>query len=434
MGPIYTVQDILDMIKRRFGMILAVTILGCGAALVFAMNQTHLYHSVEIIQIEQSTIAEELAVQTVEGSSARPLQLIEQQLMSRKSLTQIVEKYDLYGNMPSLLISDKVFNLRRAVAIDGVAAVREGFADDGKIAILSIRVELDDPVLAQKVAHDLADRTRALSTSRRQAQAEETLAFFSEQERNMQMRIEALEREIEAYRIENGVAGEGNADFILTEVATLNASILDLDRAIIEAQLARTQIDRSARRSTVQRMEQEIDAQLETLAGQRQLLDERREGLRLSLQTSPEVDRALSRFDRQMAQLQSQITTIAARRTDAQVGFSLENASHGEQMTTLEEAVVPDHPVTSSRKKTALMGAVASVGLAMVIAWLMELRHPVIRSARQMTRETGLIPVVSIPEVRRPGFFTRMKRAQKRRSVAAQHGRQARLARSATRS
>jgi hypothetical protein len=49
-----------------------------------------------------------------------------------------------------------------------------------------------------------------------------------------------------------------------------------------------------------------------------------------------------------------------------------------------------------------------------VVAFLLDLRHPVLRTSAQMTRETGLSPVVSIPvlEPRRRGLLTRLLRAR----------------------
>jgi hypothetical protein len=67
--------------------------------------------------------------------------------------------------------------------------------------------------------------------------------------------------------------------------------------------------------------------------------------------------------------------------------------------------------VTGARKTKALMGAAASALLALLAAFLQELRHPVLRTAAQMERETGLVPVVSIPvmDTRPPrrGLFRR---------------------------
>ncbi|KEJ89264.1 chain-length determining protein [Sulfitobacter donghicola] len=429
MGPIYTWQDFLDMTRRRLGVISFVIILGCVASLYWALSHVHLYSSSEVIQVEQPKINDELARSTVEGSSARRLQLIQQQLMARASLQDIIEKYDIYANLEALKPSEKVNLLRQSVTINGVAAAREGFADDGTISVLTITAQMEQAQLARDVAHEFAEQTRNLMAAQRREQTEQTLTFFQQQETVVLANIADLEAELEVYRRENDLTGEGGVEFRLAEIAQLNEAILGLDREIITAQLARTQIDRSARASTVQREERALDAQLQTLTQQRSLLDQRRTALRETIQGSPEIQRSLADFDRRMEQLRNQLEEIATRRNEAQVGFNLETAAQGERLKTIEEAQVPDYPITMSKKKRAIMGAAASVVLAFAIAWLLELRRPVIRSARQMKRETGVMPVVSIPELAPKYQNSKWRKAREKRRAAGKAGRASRLAR-----
>ncbi|MGJ8544840.1 MAG: GumC family protein [Sulfitobacter sp.] len=426
MGPIYSLADVIDMVRRRFWVMALVVLLGCAAALNWAAGQVHLYRSSEVIQIEQPKIAGEMARSAIEGSSARRLQLIEQQLMARSSLQEMIDEFGLYQNLTGLTQSEKIDLLRRSVSITGVAAARQGFADDGTISVITITAEMETAKLAQGVAHAIADRTRELSAIQRQEQTAETLAFFEQQEANITREITDLESELANFRSANDLSLSGGVDFQLAEIASLNDAILEMDRAIITAQLARTQIDRSARSATVQRQETEIDAQLETLQGQRSLLIERRSGLRATINSSPETDRDLSRFNRRMEQLQNQLDVIATRRSEAEVGFSLETAARGERLTTIEEAPLPDYPITMSKKKRAIMGGVASVLLAFGVAFLLELRRPVIRTAAQMQRETGIMPVVSVPEL-----APESRQGRKARQARSLQGRDARAARRA---
>jgi len=429
MGPIYTWQDFLDMTRRRLGVIAFVIIAGCFASLYWAMSYVHLYQSSEVIQVEQPKINDDLARSTVEGSSARRLQLIQQQLMARVSLQQIIDKFKIYENLTALKPSEKVQLLRQAVTINGVAAAREGFSDDGTISVLTITAQMEQAQLARDVAHEFAEQTRALMAAQRREQTAQTLAFFQQQEKVVLDNIAALEAELETYRTANDLTIEGGVEFRLSEVAQLNEAILDLDREIISAQLARTRIDRTARASTVQREERELDTQLQTLTQQRTLLDQRRTALRATIQGSPETQRTLADFDRRMEQLRTQLEAIAARRNDAQVGFNLEVGAQGERLTTIEEAQVPDYPITMSKKKRAIVGAMGATGLAFVIAWLLELRRPVIRSARQMERETGILPVVSIPELAPKYQSSKWRLAREKRRAAGKAGRAARMAR-----
>jgi uncharacterized protein involved in exopolysaccharide biosynthesis len=429
MGPIYTWQDFVDMTRRRLVVIAFVIVTGCIASLYWAASQVHLYQSSEVIQVEQPTINDERARSTVDGSSARRLQLIQQQLMARASLQQIIDKYGLYSNLTALRPSEKVQLLRESVSINGVAAAREGFADDGTISVLTITAQMEQPQLARDVAHEFAEQTRDLMAAQRRDQTAQTLAFFQNQERAALDAFAQLEGEIETYRSENDLTLEGGVEFRLAEMAQLNEAILDLDREIIIAQTARTQIDQTGRAATVAREEQALDAQLRTLTEQRTLLDQRRAGLRETIEGSPEIQRDLADFDRRMEQLRSQLEAIATRRSDAEVGFDLEEGAQGERLTIIEAAQMPDYPITMSKKKRAIMGAAAATGLAFAIAWLLELRHPVIRSARQMQRETGVIPVVSIPELPPKYQSSKWRQAREMRREAGKAGRASRIAR-----
>ncbi len=429
MGPIYSLDDFLDMLRRRAGMIIRIILLGCIFSVGLALSRPQMYRSAEVIQIEQPTIANSLAPSTVDGSSARRLQLIEQQLMARRNLVEIIQKYGLYENIPDLLPGEKVDLLRSAVSITGVAAAREGYADDGTISVLTITAEMDSAAKAQAVAHDFADRTRALSITRRREQARETLEFFQKQEQNIVRDIAALEEELERFRSDNDLSIQGSIEFRRDEISTLNAAILTLDRDIIAAQLAADRIDPEARAINLQRLREELNAELSGLKVQRDLLDERRVALAESIQTTPEVDRALANFERRMEQLQGQLATISARRNEAEVGFSLETGARAERMITLEEAQVPHYPFTVGRKKLAMMGGVASVIAALVLAFLFELRRPILRTADQMERETGLRPVISIAEAPRLRNRRGILNSWKERQLAGQKGRSARLAR-----
>ncbi|MEO9629109.1 MAG: Wzz/FepE/Etk N-terminal domain-containing protein [Sulfitobacter sp.] len=429
MGPIYTFDDIIDMLRRRAGVIILITLLGCIASVYWALSTPHVYQSSEVIQIEQPKIANDLAPSTVEGSSARRLQLIEQQLMARGTLVDIIQRFDLYDDLTALRMSEKVDLLRRSVTITGVAAPREGFGDDGTISVMTFTAEMDNPADAQAVAREFADRTRQMSTAQRQSQTQETLEFFQRQEQNLIRDISELEAELADYRAENDLSLEGSLQFRRGEISSLNDALLELDREIIATRLARDRVNPDARAATIAREQAELDATLESLTTQRDLLQEQRETLTASLQTSPEVERELARFDRRLTQLQDQLEVITARRNEAEVGFSLESDQRGEKLITLEQAELPDYPVSLSRKKRAAIGGMGSFALALIVAFLLELRRPVIRSSRQMTRETGLIPVVSIPDLSPREKRRTLGKVWQERLKAGKEGRAARMAR-----
>jgi len=397
MGPIYSLDDFLDMVRRHLWLILLLVLLGSLGALIFAARQQHMYRSAEVIQIERPKIDNELAASTVAGSSARRLQLIEQQIMARGSLLTLVDKFDLFADVPDLTQTEQVNRLRESVRIEGLAAVREGFADDGTISVLTITAEMPTAAQAQAVARELSARTIALSAQSRAEQTRTTLEFFLRQEEQLRGEITALEDQMTAFRAANALAIPGSLEFRRAEIQTIRQAVFDIERQLILVQQQLDQIDPNARRATRDRQVAEYEAQQAALTQQRTMLNDRITALSASFDTTPEIDRTLATFERQMTQLQSQLDVITTRRAEAEVGARLEARNSAEQLTVLEPAPLPEYPFTASKKRLALMGGAASVLGALGVAFLLDLRKPVLRTAAQMKRETGLSPVVSIP-------------------------------------
>lgn len=394
------------MIKRRFKVIAAIVVLGCIASFFYALSQTHLYRSSEVIQVSRPKIDNDLARSTVDGSSARRLQLIEQQLMTRGTILDIAGKYALFAAAPGMTTGERVARVRDAVSINGVAAAREGFTDDGTVSVLTITATFDTPQKAQGVAHEFAERTIAISSNSRIEQARETLAFFREEEAKLVKEMEKQDREITAFRRENDLTIEGGLAVRQSQIASLNEAILGMERERIALEQDLAQQDQTQRESTLERQTREINAQLEVLEEQEALLKARMQTLTTALETSPAVQRTLDVFERRREKLQGELDVIATRRAEAEVGFKLEEQNQSERLTVIEPAALPDYPITTSRKKIALMGAVASVVLGFLVAVLLDLRRPVIRTAQQMKNRVGITPVVTIP----PLETTRRKR------------------------
>lgn len=397
MGPIYSFEDFVDMLRRRAGLIAMVLLLGVLASLWYAASQPHMYQSAEVIQIGQPKIADDLASSTVEGSSARRLQLIEQRLMTRGTVLEIAEKFGLFSDMPNLKDSELVGLMRESIRIESVAAARDGTSDDGTISVLTFVATMPTAEQAQQVARELSRRTIELSVNSRIELARETLTFFNEQEVALTADLNALEDQIASFRTANNLTSPGDAGFRRAELIPINGALLDIAREQIEIRRAVDHAIATERPATAQRMLVGFQEQLDTLEAQRGLLVERKKELEGSLVVSPEMERQLDAFARHQQQLQTSLNTITARRTEAEVGFRLETTHQAERLTVIEPAALPEFPITIGRKRLAIMGTLASMMAALMLAFVQELRHPVLRSAAQMQRETGLTPVVSIP-------------------------------------
>jgi len=400
MGPIQSFAEFFDMLRRRAWLLLVLTALGTGWSVLFALSLPHVFASSEVIQIESPRITDNLAQTTVNGSSARRMQLIEQQLMARDAILATIGKLGLFDDLPDLTTAEKVDLFRKSVSIEGVAAAREGGTDDGTISILRISAQFGSPEKAQAVAHELAARTLQLSASARRDQTRATLEFFVSEETVLTDAIVDLEKEIAAYREQNDIAMTGTLGLRQVELTSMNDAISDLERSMITVQRELDAIDTQSQRSATVRRVKELDQQLATLREQRAYFDQRAQDLQNALSNSAEVERRTRIFERRLNQYQDQLDEISARRSEAEIGNRLEMNRQAERLEILEAASLPDDPVAPSRRKIALAGVISSVFGALVIAFLLDLRHPVLRFSAQMEREMGFLPAVSIPTLK----------------------------------
>ncbi|MCZ4351264.1 DUF874 domain-containing protein [Roseovarius aestuarii] len=410
MGSIYSVADFIDMVRRRIVAIVLVCVIGTGLATIYAASQQHMYQSSEVLQVQGARISDDLAPSTIAGSSARRLQLIEQQVMAREAVLEMIDQLGLFADQPGLTDSEKVLLMRKSVSVNGVAAAREGYSDDGTVSLLRITANWPSAEGARQIAHAFSQRTISLSVSTRLEQALETLEFFTYQEEGLHDEISTLTARITRFREENNTGLPVGQDGTRREIESLNDAIINIDRQMIALQRL---IDAPANSRVERRKREENQTALSGLVAERALLSQNVERLRATLQATPELEQQLAQFARQMDDLREQLQRVTAQRKEAEISYQLETQRQSERLTVLEPATVPEYPYTRSRKMLVIMGAMASLFAAFATAFLLDLRTPVIRSARQMERELGLRPVVSIPEARpkqapRRGLLSRL--------------------------
>lgn len=411
-------DEMRDMIRRRFGVILGVAFLGAVLSFLFALSQQHLYTSRAVLQVESAKVAGDLVPEASAGATARHLQLVEQQIMSQGNVRAMAQDLGLWDDLGGLTETEKVTRIREAVRVSGVAAAREGVREDGALSLVRIEAQWMDRESAQALAARIAERTIELSGSFRNERARETLAFFVQREEELTNRIARLEEEMAIFRQENNIAEPVSVEYQQREIETLKSQLLAIDREVIAARRQLEQIDANGNLSRVERAQlEESTERLNNLVDQRRFIEERLQAVSSSTSRDPALDIQLSRYERELETLTLEKAEVSDRRKQAETMYQLEVSGQSEQFTVLEEASWPDFPSTPSRAKMAILGAVVSVFIAVGVAYLLDLRNPVLRSAAVMKHELGYGPVVTIPQARqarRKGLLGRIFRKRRK--------------------
>lgn len=404
MSPLDLIDEILDLLRRRWRLIIRVTLLGVLVSAVYALQTPRVYEALEVIQIERPVVSEDAVDGVGEVSSARLLQQIEQRLFTRESVLDVAEQYGLFDGMPGLPEVERVAIMRQAVTLNAVAAAREGFGDDGTISVVRVFAAWSDAETARDLAHIFATRTLELSANLRLEGAQKSLDFFRLQEEKLISEIAAVEDEREAFRNENALAIAGATESLRGEIGTINTRLFELDQEILTIQGQIDQIGKADRTSEVAQARakmqiETLEDQIGRLNVQRDALTANKTELEANLARVPVVERRLADFDRALTQLQNELSTVSASRREAETAYALEAQDHGGRLTVIEAATVPEYPQGRGRKTTVALGLIAGLLLGGGLALFLEILHPVIRTPGQMIRRVGITPVVTIPSV-----------------------------------
>ncbi len=406
MGHIQNLEDLISMLLRRRWWIALVVLVGVTLSAAYAKSRPDVYEATSVIQVEVPVVSDPDA--PVSGS-AQVLQAIEQRLTARENMLTMIERHGLFADLAGLPDDKKVFLLRQSISFQSVASANgQGFGTPASVSAIIITARLDDAEKAARVANDFAQGIVDQGSSGQIAKARETVSFFLEEEARVWQTIVALEAEIADYKNANRAALPGVRDTQRDELVSLEVDLRELDQTIVGLEDERRQVEQSGtQRATDRRQIEDLNARIAVATAQKAALIAQKAQLEATQTATPEVERALSGYDRRLQQLQDQYQSTNVRLAEAQTSQLLAERQQTERFSMLERALTPPYSSGSGGKKIAVLGAVGSVALAVALAFLLDLLNPVVRTSAQMERELDLRPVVTIPEVSRRQFRQR---------------------------
>ncbi len=401
MGQIQSFDELLNFLTRRRSLILAVAIIGALLSALYAKSRPDSFETAAVIQV-QSAAVEGTEAQRA-SVAAVTLQAIEQQLTTRENLTAVIERHGLYAGLP-LSMDKKIALLRASVSFQGVdSAAGQAYGEARNLSAILVFARMGEAELAARIANDFAQSLLDMSAASQRSKADQNVVFFREEVDRIGRDIARLEAETATYKNENAGALPELRDAKRDELVNLDTDLRQLrqDRVALEGEAA--QINAKATlRETDRRALEDIAARLAVVDAQLASATARSEALQAELATSPEVERVLAGYERQLDQLRSQHDAVTARMAQAETDARLAEMQQAERFTLLERAIVPESPMGGGNKKLAIAGALASLIAGLAIAFTLDLLHPVVRTAAQMERQLDLRPVVVIPEVAPP--------------------------------
>lgn len=234
--------DLWRMFLRRFWIIAIIGVIGVGASAIYAKIQPPVFQAEAKILVESQQIPGDLARATVTATASERLQLIQQRLMTRNNLVNLIDELNLYADREDLTLTEKIGLLRQSAWIHPISLAGN---QRGQLSAFTIKVNMNNPGQAAQVANEFVTTVLDQNARSRSEQASETLAFFMQEEARISQELIALETEITNFKSENENALPESLEFRREELTRLSSNDLELARQLLELEEARGELEAS---------------------------------------------------------------------------------------------------------------------------------------------------------------------------------------------
>lgn len=436
------------MVWRRLPLVLTIMVLGVLVSFYLIVSSPRVYQASAVIQLDMPAVMDAGADSSLPAS--RRVQLIEQRLMARANLRDVVQRLGLFADSPGLSETEKLVALRNSTRIESITA--PGVSVDSRLALAAIVItsQAETANMAAAIANDFADSVVNRDRENRKARILESQDYLRGEEARLNEQLSAQERKVVEYSARNEDSLPTSQTYLQTELAqlsemesTLDSNIMDLQRerlsleaggtgtdarpsASLVQQIRAAEVELAQARRTlaadhpeikrlednlqrlnsgggsggsdvVRRQAELIDAQLQQLNQQKAGFETRRAEIDQARARAPEVTRELEAMQREQRRLQDRYNEISRQLAQVETQQQLMENDQTERFVLLERALPPEYPALSNRKKSAVMGVGGSFALAMMVAFVLELLNPVLRRTTQFARATGTRPVIALP-------------------------------------
>ncbi len=248
-----TLGDYLGILRRRRGLIGLVFALLFVIAAVVAVALPPVYRSTATILIKEQEIPQEFVRSTVTSFADERIQVISQQVMTRSTLLDLVDKYGLYGSARQKETSEDILDrMRRDIKLTPISAEvtdrRSGSPVKSTIAF-SLSYDSEVAANAQKIANELTTLYLNENVKNRQQKAAETTLFLDEELARVTEHISDSEQKLSAFKARNqgrtpdlSLSNQVSSERVNAEVQRIEREITFLDerKSALEGQLADT--------------------------------------------------------------------------------------------------------------------------------------------------------------------------------------------------
>ena len=196
--------DVKAILRRRIKIILFFFVLIFIVSTIIAFSLPSIYRSEVTIMVEQPKISEDYVKSLVVSHEKERIKTITENILSRSSLLEIIQRFDLYPEMKAKNQTTEILQkIRKSISFNNIYTNVPNPRSGNAIPIITalvISYEGTDPVSVQNVTNAIADRFIEEDFQSKGANINVTTSFFKEELENLKTTIREQEEEIQKFK------------------------------------------------------------------------------------------------------------------------------------------------------------------------------------------------------------------------------------------
>ena len=203
-GKKLTATDILQIVRRRLWLLIVPPAVTFFAALLYSSTIPNLYESDMLIAIDPQRVPDTFVRSTVTLETERRMEALIVKVLSRTSLQQLIEKFDLYREERRTRPMEEVIAKMRDSVQVPLEIPRPRWGQVPQPTAFHVRFTYTEPNLAARVAQEIGGLCVEQNSSERGSLAGATNRFLETQLAASRRELEAQETRLEAFREQHG--------------------------------------------------------------------------------------------------------------------------------------------------------------------------------------------------------------------------------------
>ena len=176
----FTVEDYISILRRRWWIVAVPAIVFAIGAYTISLFLASRYTSETVVLVEEPAVPENLVKPVIGGDTNQRLATMQEQILSRTRLQQIIEKFGLYkeenGRVP---MEEVVARLRRSITVSPVRAMAETRANG--LPGFTVSVVASNAYTAQQICTEITSFFMQQNVLIREHRTEDITQFLGKQ-------------------------------------------------------------------------------------------------------------------------------------------------------------------------------------------------------------------------------------------------------------